>query len=73
MCDNRILILKIEIMKQLKKIFLSLFAIVSLVACDSAKTSDEILTECGSGVVMVANQFYYKVTLPGPKVRIFYK
>ena len=47
-------------MKQLKIFFLSLFAIVSLVACDSAKTSDEILTECGSGVVMVANQFYYK-------------
>ena len=49
-------------MKQLKIFFLSLIAIVSLVACDSAKTSDEILTECGSGVVMVANQFYYKVT-----------
>ncbi len=49
-------------MKQLKNFFLSLIAIVSLVACDSAKTSDEILTECGSGVVMVANQFYYKVT-----------
>ena len=61
MCDNRILIIKIEIMKQLKNFFLSLFAIVSLVACDSAKTSDEILTECGSGVVMVANQFYYNL------------
>lgn len=47
-------------MKQLKLFFLSLFAIVSLVACDSAKTSVQILTECGSGVVMVANQFYYK-------------
>lgn len=58
-------------MKQLKKFFLSLFAIVSLVACDSAKTSDEILAECGSGVVMVANQFYYKVTLPTGKVWYF--
>ena len=68
MCSNRILIIKIEIMKQLKIFFLSLIAIVSLVACDSAKTSDEILTECGSGVVMLANQFYYKVTLPTGKV-----
>lgn len=58
-------------MKQLKIFFLSLFAIVSLVACDTAKTSDEIFTECGSGVVMVANQFYYKVTLPTGKVWYF--
>lgn len=71
MCNKRILIIKIEIMKQLKIFFLSLFAIVSLVACDTAKTSDEILTECGSGVVMVANQFYYKVTLPTGKVWYF--
>ena len=58
-------------MKQLKLFFLSLFAIVSLVACDSAKTSDQILTECGSGVVLVANQFYYKITLPTGKVWYF--
>ena len=58
-------------MKQLKLFFLSLVAIVSLVACDSAKTSDQILTECGSGVVMVANQFYYKITLPTGKVWYF--
>ena len=58
-------------MKQLKLFFLALFAIVSLVACDSAKTSDQILMECGSGVVMVANQFYYKITLPTGKVWYF--
>ena len=58
-------------MKQLKLFFFSLFAIVSLVACDSAKTSDQILMECGSGVVMVANQFYYKITLPTGKVWYF--
>ena len=58
-------------MKQLKLFFLSLFAIVSLVACDSAKISDQILMECGSGVVMVANQFYYKITLPTGKVWYF--
>ena len=40
-------------------------------ACDSAKTSDQILMECGSGVVMVANQFYYKITLPTGKVWYF--
>ena len=60
-----------QYMKQLKLFFLSLFAIVSLVACDSAKTSDQILMECGSGVVMVANQFYYKITLPTGKVWYF--
>ena len=60
-----------QYMKQLKLFFLSLFAIVSLVACDSAKTSDQILNECGSGVVMVANQFYYKITLPTGKVWYF--
>ena len=60
-----------QYMKQLKLFFLSLFAIVSLVACDSTKTSDQILTECGSGVVMVANQFYYKITLPTGKVWYF--
>lgn len=60
-----------QYMKQLKLFFLSLLAIVSLVACDSAKTSDQILTECGSGVVMVANQFYYKITLPTGKVWYF--
>ena len=60
-----------QYMKQLKLFFLSLFAIVSLVACDSTKSSDQILTECGSGVVMVANQFYYKITLPTGKVWYF--
>lgn len=60
-----------QYIKQLKLFFLSLFAIVSLVACDSAKTSDQILAECGSGVVMVANQFYYKITLPTGKVWYF--
>ena len=58
-------------MKQLKLFFLSLFAIVSLVACERTKSSDQILTECGSGVVMVANQFYYKITLPTGKVWYF--
>lgn len=58
-------------MKYLKFYFLSLFALLGLAACDSAKTSDEILTECGSGVVMVANQFYYKITLPTGKVWYF--
>ena len=58
-------------MKHLKFYFLSLFALLGLAACDSTKTSDEILTECGSGVVMVANQFYYKITLPTGKVWYF--
>lgn len=58
-------------MKHLKFYFLSLFALLGLAACDSTKTSDEILTECGSGVVMVANQYYYKLTLPTGKVWYF--
>ena len=58
-------------MKHLKFYFLSLFALLGLAACDSTKTSDEILKECGSGVVMVTNQFYYKITLPTGKVWYF--
>ena len=50
-------------MKHLKFYFLSLFALLGLAACDSTKTSDEILKECGSGVVMVTNQFYYKIKI----------
>lgn len=44
---------------------------IGLVACEGTKTSDELLSECGSGVVMVANQFYYKITLPTGKVWYF--
>ena len=58
-------------MKYLKFYYLSLFVLLGLASCDRAKTSDEILTECGSGVVMVANQFYYKITLPTGKVWYF--
>ena len=58
-------------MKYLKFYFWLLFVLLGLASCDRAKTSDEILTECGSGVVMVANQFYYKITLPTGKVWYF--
>lgn len=58
-------------MKQIRLFILSLFAMIGLVACESTKTSDEILSECDSGVVMVANQFYYKITLPTGKVWYF--
>lgn len=58
-------------MKHLKFYFWLLFVLLGLASCDRAKTSDEILTECGSGVVMVANQFYYKITLPTGKVWYF--
>ena len=37
------------------------------VGCDVKMTSDEILEKQGSGVVMVVNQYYYKITLPTGK------
>lgn len=39
--------------------------------CNSKMTSDEILDECGSGVVLIVNQYYYKATLPTGKEWFF--
>lgn len=58
-------------MKNFKILMLILFASIGLVACDSTKTSDEILAESESGVVLVVNQYYYKLTLPTGKVWYF--
>lgn len=58
-------------MKKFKSITLLLFCLISLVACNSTKSSDEILAECGSGVVLIANQYYYKITLPNGKMWYF--
>lgn len=58
-------------MKQVKLLWYSLLVLVVFVSCNSAKTSDEILDECGSGVVLIMNKFYYKVTLPTGKVWYF--
>ncbi len=58
-------------MKQVKVLFLSLIALTIMAGCGGTKTSDEILEECGSGVVMIANQFYYKITLPTGKAWYF--
>lgn len=58
-------------MKQVKLLWYALLVMVALVSCNSSKTSDEILDECGSGVVLIMNQYYYKVTLPTGKVWYF--
>lgn len=58
-------------MKKFKSITLLLFCLISLVACNSTKSSDEILAECGSGVVLISNQYYYKITLPNGKMWYF--
>lgn len=52
-------------MKKLRTMLLTLLATLSFVSCgDGTMTADEIKAECESGVVMVVNQYYYKVTLP---------
>ena len=35
--------------------------------CKREMSPDELLQKCGSGVVLVLNQYYYKVTLPSCK------
>lgn len=54
-------------MKNLKSLVWMLFLFISLASCNSTKSSDDILDECGSGVVLIANQYYYKITLPTGK------
>lgn len=58
-------------MEKVKNFFWMLFAFCVLVSCESSKSSDEILDECGSGVVLIANQYYYKITLPTGKMWYF--
>lgn len=56
-------------MKKLRTLLLTLLATLSFVSCgDGTMTADEIKTKCESGVVMVVNQYYYKVTLPSSDV-----
>lgn len=49
----------------ISNVLMVMLMIVSLVGCK--KSPDELLSESGSGVVMVVNQFYYKLTLPTGK------
>ena len=54
----------------LQSITLVLFAVVTVICfscCKGKMSSDEILEQRGSGVVMVINQYYHKITLPSGK------
>lgn len=51
------------------KALLLLLVAVSLVGCK--KSPDKILNECGPGVVLIMNQYYYKITLPTGKEWFF--
>ena len=56
------------------RLFLVITFIMMLIGwtgCDSTKTSDELYSECSSGVVLVVNQYYHKITLPTGKVWYF--
>ena len=48
-----------------------LITLLGVTSCNKNKTSDEIMQECGSGVVMIVNQYYYKLTLPNGKIWYF--
>ena len=44
------------------RLFLVITFIMMLIGwtgCDSTKTSDELYSECSSGVVLVVNQYYH--------------
>lgn len=47
----------------LRTLLISLCTLL-LASCDGKMSSDELLNECGSGVVLIVNQYYYKATLP---------
>ena len=51
------------------KVLVVLIVAVCLVECK--KSPDKILDECGPGVVMIMNQYYYKITLPTGKEWFF--
>lgn len=50
----------------LKAVRLCIIAITifAISGCKTKMSSDELLEHCGSGVVLILNQYYYKVTLP---------
>lgn len=57
-------------MKQVKGFFyninLCLLSVLMLMGCSPGeKTAQEIFSECSSGVVMVLNQYYYTIKMPG--------
>ena len=47
------------------RLFLLLIVVAGFSGCK--KSPDKILDECGSGVVLIMNQYYYKITLPTGK------
>lgn len=49
-------------MKQLKLIIATLALV--LCGCSGEKTPEELFDECRSGVVLILNQYYYRMTLP---------
>jgi len=57
-------------MKQLNY-YLALMLLALLAACDTSKTTSELLDEAESGVVLVRNDFYYRLTMPGGDVVYF--
>lgn len=46
---------------------ITLLTALTLQGCKREMSPDELLQKCGSGVVLVLNQYYYKVTLPSCK------
>lgn len=49
------------------RILAFLILIIATTGCHTKMSSDQLLDRCGSGVVLILNQYYYKVTLPGCK------
>ena len=58
-------------MKRIKHFLCLLAALAGFASCNGPMTSDEIMESCGSGVVMVVNQYYYQLKLPTGKLWYF--
>lgn len=55
----------------MKKTFLFLFLSITFFGCDSKKSAEELFNNDASGVVVILNEFYYKIQIPNGETIYF--
>ncbi|WP_353333252.1 S1 family peptidase [Bacteroides sedimenti] len=55
----------------MKKIFIYLLLSITFVGCNSKKTAEELFNNDASGVVVILNEFYYKIQIPNRETIYF--
>lgn len=55
----------------MKKIFIFLLLSITFVGCNSKKTAEELFNNDASGVVVILNEFYYKIQIPNGETIYF--